>query len=101
MRFREQQKFRAAVGLETRQAEEGRFEHFEAGAGGGGDGEGGGGEGAGYCVHAGRGGVSWGFERGRKGEGERGSIPVKGAGEDEVVVHGEFVETFMEVALVD
>lgn len=29
------------------------------------------------------------------------ALPVEGAGQDEVVVHGEFVEAFVEVALVD
>lgn len=30
-----------------------------------------------------------------------GKVPVEGAGKDEVVVYGEFVEAFVEVALVD
>lgn len=85
MRLREQEEFRARVGLETGQSEGGAFEHFEARAGLGKEGEGRGGQGPGYGVDAeGVGGLAFWRGRGRKwGMGQGGGregVPVESAG---------------------
>lgn len=84
LRLREEQELRAGDRLEAGEAEERRFEDFDAREGGARDGgvggaeEGRGREGAGYRVHAGRGrrGLVGGEGLGGRGEGEGGMLGV-------------------------
>lgn len=84
LRLREQQELRAGRRLEARQAEQRRLEDFNAGKRGARDRR--------RCGRS----DSGGRQRARDG-----MHAVESAGEDEVVVDGEFVEAVVEVPLVD